>query len=47
MSCDYLAVDVVTQDNVARQMLQPILSSVNPDLSEFKARGGKLIQYAG
>ncbi len=46
-SCDYLAIDVVAQDNAARQTLQPILSSVNPDLSGFKARGGKLIQYAG
>jgi Tannase and feruloyl esterase len=46
-SCNYLAIDVVAQDNAARQMLQPILSSVNPDLSRFKARGGKLIQYAG
>jgi feruloyl esterase len=46
-SCNYLGVDVVAQDNAARQMLQPILSSVNPDLSRFKARGGKLIQYAG
>jgi Tannase and feruloyl esterase len=46
-SCDYLSVDVVAQDNAARQMLQPILSSVNPDLSGFKAHGGKLIQYAG
>ncbi len=46
-SCDYLAIDVVAQDNTARQTLQPILSSVNPDLSRFKARGGKLIQYAG
>jgi len=46
-TCDYLAVDVVAQDNIARSTLQPILSSVNPDLSAFKARGGKLIQYAG
>ncbi len=46
-SCNYLAIDVVTQDNTARQTLQPILSSVNPDLSAFKAHGGKLIQYAG
>ena len=46
-SCDYLSVDVVAQDNAARQMLQPILSSVNPDLSGFKAHGGKMIQYAG
>jgi len=46
-SCDYLAIDVVQQDDTARQTLQPILSSVNPDLSVFKAHGGKMIQYAG
>jgi tannase/feruloyl esterase len=46
-TCDYLAADVVQQDDAARQLLQPILSSVNPDLSAFKAHGGKMIQYAG
>jgi Tannase and feruloyl esterase len=46
-SCNYLAVDVVTQDNAARQSWQPILSAVNPDLSKFRTHGGKLIQYAG
>jgi len=46
-SCNYLAIDVVQQDETARQTLQPILSSVNPDLSAFKAHGGKMIQYAG
>jgi feruloyl esterase len=46
-SCNYLAIDVLAQDKAARQMLQPILSSVNPDLSAFMAHGGKLIQYAG
>jgi feruloyl esterase len=46
-TCNYLAIDVVAQDDTARQTLQPILSSVNPDLSAFKARGGKMIQYAG
>ena len=46
-SCNYLAIDVVQQDQTARQTLQPILSSVNPDLSAFKAHGGKMIQYAG
>lgn len=46
-SCDYLSIDVVQQDDVARQLLQPILSSVNPDLRAFKAHGGKMIQYAG
>ena len=46
-SCNYLAIDVVQQDDAARQTLQPILSSVNPDLTPFKAHGGKMIQYAG
>ena len=46
-SCDYLSINVAQQDAAARQLLQPILSSVNPDLSAFKAHGGKLIQYAG
>jgi len=47
VTCDYLAADVVQQDNEARALLQPILSSVNPDLAPFRARGGKMIQYAG
>ena len=46
-SCDYLGLDVVAQDRAARQVLEPILSSVNPDLRAFKAHGGKMIQYAG
>jgi len=46
-SCDYLALDVAEQDAKARQSLQPILSAVNPDLRAFRARGGKMIQYAG
>jgi feruloyl esterase len=46
-TCDYLSVDVIAQDRAARMSLQPILSSINPDLSAFRARGGKLIQYAG
>ncbi|HLX30163.1 MAG TPA: tannase/feruloyl esterase family alpha/beta hydrolase [Casimicrobiaceae bacterium] len=46
-SCNYLSIDVVQQDDTARQFLQPILSSVNPDLSAFKRHGGKMIQYAG
>jgi len=46
-TCNYLGVDVVQQDDAARKMLQPILSSVNPDLGAFKAHGGKIIQYAG
>jgi feruloyl esterase len=47
VTCDYLSVDVVQQDDYARRALQPILSSVNPDLSAFHAHGGKMIQYAG
>jgi hypothetical protein len=46
-SCDYLGIDLVRQDDTARRTLQPILSSVNPDLRPFKAHGGKMIQYAG
>lgn len=46
-SCDYLNIDLVQQDETARQTLQPILSAVNPNLQPFKAHGGKLIQYAG
>ena len=46
-SCNYLGIDVVQQDDAARQMLEPILSSVNPDLRPFKAHKGKMIQYAG
>jgi len=46
-SCDYLAVDVDKQDALARRTLQPILSSVDPDLRPFKRHGGKMIQYAG
>jgi hypothetical protein len=38
-SCNYLGIDVVQQDDAARQMLEPILSSVNPDLRPFKAHG--------
>ena len=46
-TCDYLSIDVAAQDATARRTLQPILSSVNPDLRRFKRHGGKLIQYAG
>jgi feruloyl esterase len=46
-NCDYLGIDLVQQDDTARQTLQPILSSVNPDLRPFKKHGGKMIQYAG
>jgi feruloyl esterase len=46
-SCDYLSIDVVRQDAAARKSLQPILSSVDPDLRSFRDHGGKMIQYAG
>lgn len=47
MSCNYLSIDVDQQDAVARKTLQPILSSINPDLRPFERHGGKMIQYAG
>jgi len=46
-SCNYLGIDVNQQDAIARTTLQPILSSVDPDLRPFKRHGGKMIQYAG
>ena len=46
-TCNYLGIDVDQQDATARKTLQPILSSVDPDLRPFKRHGGKLIQYAG
>lgn len=46
-TCNYLGVDVDEQDAITRKTLQPILSSVNPDLRPFHRRGGKMIQYAG
>jgi feruloyl esterase len=46
-SCNYLGIDVNQQDAIARTTLQPILSSVDPDLKPFKRHGGKMIQYAG
>lgn len=46
-SCNYLGIDVDQQDATARKTLQPILSSVDPDLRPFKRHGGKMIQYAG
>ena len=46
-TCDYLGINVDQQDAIARRTLQPILSSVNPDLSAYRRHGGKLIQYAG
>jgi feruloyl esterase len=47
LDCNYLAVDVVQQDKEARLRFQPIIASINPDLRPFRARGGKMIQYAG
>jgi len=46
-TCNYLGINVDAQDATARRTLQPILSSVNPDLSAFGRHGGKLIQYTG
>jgi len=46
-TCNYLGIDVDQQDATARKTLQPILSSVNPDLRPFKHHGGKMIHYVG
>jgi len=46
-TCNYLGIDVDQQDALARKTLQPILSSVDPDLRPFKRHHGKMIQYAG
>jgi Tannase and feruloyl esterase len=46
-TCNYLGIDVDQQDATARATLQPILSSVNPNLRPFKRHHGKMIQYAG
>ena len=46
-SCNYLGINVDQQDARARQILQPVLSSVNPDLRPFRRHGGRMIQYAG
>jgi feruloyl esterase len=46
-TCNYLGIDVDQQDALARKTLQPILSSVDPNLRPFKRHGGKMIQYAG
>ena len=46
-TCNYLGINVDQQDATARKTLQPILSSVNPDLRPFRRHGGRMIQYAG
>lgn len=46
-SCDYLGINLVQQDIVSRQIYQPIVSSINPDLRQFRAHGGKMIHYVG
>ncbi len=46
-TCNYLGINVAQQDATARQTLQPILSSVDPNITPFKDHGGKMIQYAG
>jgi feruloyl esterase len=44
-----LTLDKVTDAELVRgeRLYAPIMDSVNPDLSAFKAHGGKLIQYHG
>ncbi|MGC9973300.1 MAG: tannase/feruloyl esterase family alpha/beta hydrolase [Bryobacteraceae bacterium] len=44
---DYRTFNVDRDTQAADQKMAPILNATNPDLSRFKARGGKLILYHG
>ncbi len=44
---DFLKLDLGAQLAESRRRLAPILDSANPNLSAFRARGGKLLQYHG
>ncbi len=44
---DYLKLDMGAQYEGARKKMAAVLDSDSPDLSAFKKRGGKLIQYHG
>ncbi len=46
-SFDFLKADLGPKYDRDRQKTAAVLDAVNPDLSAFKARGGKLIQYHG
>jgi len=44
---DFLKLDLGAQFDRAQAIMGPMIDSPNPDLSAFKARGGKLLQYHG
>jgi len=44
---DYRTFDFDKDMKTADDKLGPVVNSIDPDLSKFKARGGKLIQYHG
>ncbi len=44
---DFLKLDFGAQFDRAKAKMSPIIDSENPNLSAFKKRGGKLIQYHG
>ncbi len=44
---DYTTFDVDASTRAADKKIGPILNSIDPDLSRFRARGGKLIMYHG
>ncbi|MDB5475460.1 MAG: Tannase/feruloyl esterase family alpha/beta hydrolase [Phenylobacterium sp.] len=46
-SFDFLKMDLGAQFDQARHKMGPIIDSDSPNLSAFKKRGGKLIQYHG
>jgi hypothetical protein len=44
---DFRTFDLDRDTKIAEQKMGPVLNATNPDLSRFKARGGKLILYHG
>ena len=46
-SFDFLKMDLGAQFDRAQAKMSPLIDSASPNLSAFKARGGKLIQFHG
>jgi hypothetical protein len=46
-SFDFLKMDLGAQFDRANAIMGPIIDATNPDLSAFRSRGGKLVQYHG
>ena len=44
---DWRKINYDTEYDMIKQKLDPILAAPSPDLTRFKARGGKIIQYHG